>query len=127
MDRTSAPPNYPITPDGRYFIVRGKLWRLADPHLDPAVKADLVKRLMSARRTVRTAKLGGDLAAEMSAHREIDDIKRRLGERGPVWWADGAPDFNRHSIRNTPYADWYAAMKKSKAEEKNTLRAVPVA
>ena len=115
MERTSAPPNYPITPDDRYFIAKGKLWRLANPSLDPGVKADLVKRLMAARRAVRTAKLCGDLDAEMSAHREVDDIKRELGERGPVWWCDGAPDFNRHAVKNTPYADWYAAMKKSKA------------
>ncbi|GAA0748885.1 MULTISPECIES: hypothetical protein [Sphingomonas] len=35
-------------------------------------------------------------------------MKRQLGERGPTWWEDGAPDFNRHLARNTPYADWYA-------------------
>ena len=29
-----------------------------------------------------------------------------LGERGPVWWTDGAPDFNRKLARNTPYARW---------------------
>ena len=30
-----------------------------------------------------------------------------LGERGPVWWTDGAPDLNRRLAANTPYADWY--------------------
>lgn len=35
-------------------------------------------------------------------------MKRQLGERGPLWWEDGAPDFNRYLARNTPYADWYA-------------------
>ncbi len=35
--------------------------------------------------------------------------KRALGERGPVWWDDGAPDLNRHLARTTPYAAWYAA------------------
>ncbi len=115
MDRTSAPPNYPTTPDDRYFVVRGKLWRLANPNLDPTEKADLVKRLMAARRAIRSAKLGGDMAEEMSAHREVDSIKRQLGERGPVWWSDGAPDYNRHLVKNTPYAEWYAGMKKSKA------------
>jgi hypothetical protein len=34
-----------------------------------------------------------------------------LGERGPVWWTDGAPDFNRRMARNTPYADWFAALE----------------
>jgi hypothetical protein len=32
-----------------------------------------------------------------------------LGERGPVWWDDGAPDLTRHLARTTGYADWFAA------------------
>ena len=39
----------------------------------------------------------------------IDAAKRALGERGPVWWTDGAPDYNRRLVKNTPYAAWYAA------------------
>jgi hypothetical protein len=31
-----------------------------------------------------------------------------LGERGPVWWADGTPDLNRKLVKNTAYAAWYA-------------------
>ena len=27
-----------------------------------------------------------------------------LGERGPVWWTDGAPDLNRQMARNTALA-----------------------
>ena len=30
-----------------------------------------------------------------------------LGDRGPVWWHDGAQDFNRQLINNTPYQQWY--------------------
>lgn len=26
-------PRYPETPDGRYFVVRGRLWRKSDPRL----------------------------------------------------------------------------------------------
>ena len=37
----------------------------------------------------------------------MDEAKRALGERGPVWWTDGAPDYNRRMAKNTPYADWY--------------------
>jgi hypothetical protein len=33
---------HPVTPDGRYFVVRGRLWRMADP--DPKLK--LVRDLM---------------------------------------------------------------------------------
>jgi hypothetical protein len=36
----------------------------------------------------------------------VHAAKVALGERGPVWWADGAPDLNRRLVRNTPYADW---------------------
>jgi hypothetical protein len=42
----------------------------------------------------------------------VDDAKRTLGERGPVWWADGAPDYNRHMVKNSPYADWYELLTK---------------
>lgn len=30
--------------------------------------------------------------------------------RGPVWWTDGAQDFNRHLVKNTPYAEWYESL-----------------
>ena len=43
---------HPVTPDGRYFVVRGRLWRMTDPHLDPERKLDLVRDLMRARRAV---------------------------------------------------------------------------
>lgn len=102
---------HPVTPDGRYFVVRGRLWRMADPGLPEAERSSLVSRLMAARRRVRTAKESADRAGEASAHREVDDAKRALGERGPVWWKDKSPDLNRHMAKNTPYADWYAKTK----------------
>jgi hypothetical protein len=40
----------------------------------------------------------------------VDHAKRALGERGPVWWTDGAPDLNRHMARTTPYAAWFAEL-----------------
>ena len=42
-----------------------------------------------------------------NARRAVDAAKIALGERGPVWWQDGAPDLNRHLVKNTPYRDWY--------------------
>ena len=104
---------HPVTPDGRYFVVRGRLWRMADPGLDEAERTDLVHRLMAARRAVRDAKRNADLKAEAAAHRAVDQVKRALGERGPVWWDDGSPDLNRHMAKNTPYADWYAKIGRS--------------
>lgn len=101
---------YPVTPDGRYFVVRGRLWRMADPDLGNGVKAALVGNLMAARRTVRAAKETADADGEASAHKAVDAVKRALGERGPVWWTDGASDLNRHMARTTRYAEWYAGL-----------------
>ena len=103
--------HYPVTPDGRYFVVRGKLWRRANPKLTDAERKALVHELMAARRSVATAKRAADLKEESAAHVAVDRIKRSLGERGPVWWTDGAADFNRHLAKNTPYATWFAALK----------------
>ena len=99
---------HPVTPDGRYFIVRGKLWRMSNPELDPGQKTALVHELMTARRAVKAAKSRGDLKAEFEAHRAVDMTKQALGERDPAWWNDGAPDMNRQMVKNTPYAEWYA-------------------
>ena len=101
---------YPVTPDGRYFVVRGRLWRTSNPHLPEAERATLVKRLMAARRAVKDAKKAGDRDQEDAAHAEVDVVKRMLGERGPPWWTDGAPDLNRHMARTTPYAEWFAKL-----------------
>lgn len=109
--RAAAP--YPVTPDGRYFVVRGRLWRTSNPHLAPDVRQRLVDRLMDARRRVGAAKRAGDAAAERSARAAVDDAKRALGERGPVWWTDGAPDLNRRLVANTPYAGWYVALEQT--------------
>ncbi len=99
---------YPDTPDGRYFVVRGRLWRKSNPALNKQTRQQLVKDLMSARRDVRAAK--GDTTALARARRRVDDAKVALGERGPVWWNDGEPDFNRYLVKNSPYAAWFARL-----------------
>lgn len=100
----------PLTPDGRYFVVRGRLWRMSNPALDEAERARLVNELMGARRAVGAAKKASDAAALAQARAQVDRAKRALGERGPVWWDDGAPDFNRRMAMNTPYADWFGRL-----------------
>ena len=80
---------HPVTPKDRYFALRGRLWRMADPDLDPERKLELVRDLMRARRAVKDAKSSGDLAVEAAAHKAVDFAKRALGERGLVWWDDG--------------------------------------
>ncbi|EYF00818.1 hypothetical protein [Chondromyces apiculatus] len=99
-----------ITPDGRYLVVRGRLWRCANPHLDPETREGLVRELMAARRSVGQARRSGDHDALREAGARVHAAKVALGERGPVWWDDGAPDQNRHLVRNTLYASWYEAV-----------------
>ncbi|MCI0752521.1 hypothetical protein [Teichococcus vastitatis] len=105
------PEKHPVTPDGRYFVVRGRLWRRADPALGEAERAALTRELMAGRRAKQQAMRQGDEAGREAARRRIDAAKHALGERGPVWWRDGAPDLNRHMARNTPYAEWFAALE----------------
>jgi hypothetical protein len=97
---------HPLTPDKRYLVIRGRLWRAANPALSPEVRKACVDRLMTARRAVRDALQSGDDEALAHARTEVDQAKVALGERGPVWWTDGAPDFNRQHVKKTPYADW---------------------
>jgi hypothetical protein len=104
---------HPVTPGGRYFVVRGRLWRMANPGLDEAERADVVDRLMEARRAVRSARKAADPDAEATAHRDVDEVKQALGERGPAWWDDASPDLNRHMAKNTLYAEWYAKRARS--------------
>lgn len=100
---------YPTTPDGRYFVVRGRLWRKANPALPEAERQHLVAALMAARRGVMVARKAGQPEGE--AHAAADRAKQALGERGPVWWSDGAPDYNRHMARTTPYAGWFTDLR----------------
>ena len=97
-----------LTPDGRYIVVRGRLWRASNPGLDDAERARLTGRLMDARRAVAAAQRSGDAAALRAARAVVQEAKVALGERGAVWWTDGAPDYNRHLVKNSPYAAWYA-------------------
>lgn len=108
--RLTAPVTPPVTPDARYIVVRGRLWRRANPHLPEPDRKALVSALMDARRAVKAALHGppDDLA---EARAQVDAAKIALGERGPVWWDDGSPDYNRHMARNTPYAEWYSGLE----------------
>ncbi len=46
----------------------------------------------------------------LTARAAVDQAKRALGERGPAWWDDGAPDYNRKMAANTPYAEWFKSL-----------------
>ena len=78
----------------------------------PDERERLVRALMDARRAVG----GGEAAprtaaAEAEARAAVDRAKRGLGERGPVWWADGAPGPEpAHGACGTPYAGWFTTL-----------------
>lgn len=98
----------PRTPDGRYIVVRGRLWRATNPSLSSEEQTQLTALLMAARRQLKGR---GDAATRAAARLAVDAAKVALGERGPVWWSDGSPDFNRRMARNTPYAEWHASLE----------------
>jgi hypothetical protein len=62
----------------------------------------LVNELMEARRAVKAAKASRYPGALATACQAVDNTKKALGERGPVWWTGLAPDFNRCLVKNTP-------------------------
>ena len=76
----------------------------------------LVEQLMSARRDKGAAKRAGDDAAVAQARERVDAAKHALGERGPVWWDDGAPDLTRHLARTTAYAGWWAGVPPTRGD-----------
>jgi hypothetical protein len=103
--------NHPTTPDGRYFVVRGRLWRKSNPSLPEERRAELVRELMQARRAVRAALDQEDREALANARAAVEHAKVALGERGAVWWEDDAPDLNRHMVAGTTYAAWFASLE----------------
>jgi hypothetical protein len=103
----------PTTPDGRYFVVNGQLWRCSNPSLAADLRQRFVNELMAARREVKAAKALGDLDQLKLARAHVQIAKVALGERGPVWWSDGTPDLNRRQVLNSPYSGWYLCLSDS--------------
>lgn len=103
------------TPDARYIVVRRRLWRATNPSLPAAERTRWTRELMAARRAAGRAGLAGDLEATRAARDGVDRAKRALGERGPVWWDDATPDYNRRMVSNTPYSDWYERLERNAA------------
>jgi hypothetical protein len=96
------------TPDGRYLIVQGRLWRAPNPALPAEARVRHTRDLLNGRRALKAAKLADDEAAMAAARTAIRDAEVGLGERGKVWWKDGAPDLTRKLAKNSPYAEWFA-------------------
>lgn len=107
---------YPETPDGRYFVVEGRLWRLANPALPAKEREKLTRRLMRARRAVLEGLRTKDAALVREARRRVGELKVALGERGTPWWTDGSPDYNKKLVGKTPYAEWYSRIARETRE-----------
>ena len=70
--------NERVIPDGRYFVVRGRLWRRANPNV-PAEKRDaLVRELMAAQRAVKAALASGNPGSWHSRERQSMSPKSHL-------------------------------------------------
>lgn len=109
-ENVSAHTAPPVTPDGRYIVVRDRLWRAANPRLTPARREALIRRIMDARRAVGRTKRADYPIVENAAHAVVIAARVLLGERGAPWWDDGSPEPNRHMAKNTIYADWFNAL-----------------
>ena len=60
--RVDQPVAHPRTPDGRYFIVRGRLWRLSNPNLSGLVG---LPAAFSARDNGQSHKAAPDLVSDL--------------------------------------------------------------
>ncbi|WP_248730099.1 MULTISPECIES: hypothetical protein [Halomonadaceae] len=69
-----------------------------------------MNELMKARRDVKRAKREQDETALREARLAVDAAKVDLGERGPVWWDDDAPDETGKHPRNSRYAAWWQGL-----------------
>ena len=103
--------NERVTPDGRYFVVRGRLWRRTNPNLSIEQRDALLTELKTAQRAAKAALASGKPEELERARKAVDKAKIGLGERGPVWWTDGSPDLNRSKVNDSPYAQWWASIR----------------
>lgn len=80
------------TEDGRYFVIKGRRWRAADPELPKSLHEALLSELGCARNAVKSAET--DQQREKARGR-VQLAKEGLGERGTPWWELGTAE--RHA------------------------------
>ena len=73
--------HHPVTPDGRYIVVRARLWRTSNPELSAGERQRLVLALTTARRGAGAGRRIGDWDAVRDARRRVDDAKVELGSK----------------------------------------------
>ena len=74
---------YPVTPDGRYFVVKGRLWRCSNPMIPVERRQRLVTALMNARRAKGLAMRTGDDVLREASRKAMDAAKHELGSADP--------------------------------------------
>lgn len=90
-----SPP--PVTPDGRYLLVRGRLWRCSDPSLSVELRTELTRELMAARRDKRAAMRTDDaVGGEQPGH----------GSTRPSMRSVSAVRFGGPTERRTSAGSW---------------------
>ena len=72
------------TPDGRYIVVQGRLWRAANPTLSAERKVRYMRELLNGRRALKTAKLSDEEAAITAARQIVTLTQVGLNERDKV-------------------------------------------
>ena len=87
--------DYTPTPDRRYFVVRGRLWRLSNPFLDPDAHERLVRDLMNARRAIAQSTTRQE---RISARLRVDAAKRAWESAATL----GGRTARRITIANSP-------------------------
>lgn len=71
------------TPDGRYFVVKGQLWRCSNPALSDDQRQQLVQMLMEARRAVKVAKATNHADQMRTARAEVESGEKGTRGEGP--------------------------------------------
>lgn len=100
----------PVTPDGRYIVAGGRLYRRSNPALPADEHLRLTFELIAARSAEMHARRRKDEAGLAEARKKVDAAKTALGQRGAPWWSDGAPDMSRQMASATGYAGWLASL-----------------
>lgn len=83
---------------------------MTNPAIDRVRQDELVSQLRTARRAAGMARSKGNKHREVATRTAVDEAKRALGKRGPVWRNDSAPVLNRLMVRNTSYGSWHAEL-----------------
>lgn len=79
----------------------------------------MVNALMDARRAMKASKGSGETNDLATARQAVESAKRGLGERGPVWWTDGEPDWNRYLLKTPPMPSDSASLQKAICRQLN--------